>query len=512
MHLVIYFCGTGNPGSSFYEHSTYLEQPNIKTIFVEGCDKPEVCGSGFFPDLKAFARRFTNKVFEKEEGDELVVNPYELETVGVNQDYTSKNLSQIDEDDPIESITLCGYSRGAVTCFEVAKELNKIAPYIPVDIVADQPVPGNCYQGPGTNAASVADCSNLRNLRNVSVILGAYTGTMYKDNAQNEEDMTNPIHRGFFSQIVPKLPHTANRDLIVIPRESHHQTLANSPDGSEHMHMQVARYLNQQDKQLVSDEAVKENTNRARGTYNQHENQGYQNPTLFPQQTKLQSFFGLSKKDAYLHIDKLHPKAGMRVGYDLGPEEKMIDWWTKHDKNTSRFSTKLTKALVQSIEKTDASDEMSLKKLFAEADKWLLLKADTSSSRYYQVEALRNNIYDRLTGNMAMDKSELATVNRSNLHDTNYFLNHWTVVSKAASYFKTKATLELDKAFSEHAQAKPSQENDQKLMTALDQWIENKKDSSSKRYDDVIKIKEQLTEVINNCYENKIEAEQQLKL
>ena len=500
MHLVIYFCGTGNPGSTFSNNNAYLQNPNVKTIFVEGCDKPEVCGSAFFPDLKAYAKRFAKKLFKKEGEDKvLVVNPQDLGSLGINEYLSSKNLSDINEDDPIESITLCGYSRGAVTCFEVARELNKIAPNIPVDIVADQPVPGNCYQGPGTNAASVADCSDLKNLRNVSVILGAYTGTLYKGRVQDQEMRTDPIHRGFFSQIVPKLPRTANRELIVIPRESHHQTLYNSPDGSEHMHMQVACYLNKQDKNLVSDDTVKEKTEEARKTYVESRRL---NPTLFPQQAKLQSFFGLSKEEAYRYVDKLHPTAGLRMGYTLGKDETLIDWWSKHDKNASRFSTQLTKDLVRSIENTNAHDVQSLKKLFVEADKWLLLKANTSSSRYYQVESLRNNIYHRLTHEMGVNKSDLALINRQNLKETNYFLNHWTVVSKAASYFKTDTTRDLDKAFSEHAKAPQSKENDQKLMDALDKWIENKKGSKTKRWEEVIEIKEHLTEVINNSYKN----------
>jgi predicted esterase len=130
MHLVIYFCGTGNNGETFFQNNQYLNNPNIRTIFVEGCDKPEVCNSGLFPDLKAFAARFTQQVFEKVKNNNkvLLVNTKDLQSVGVNADHSSANLSDIDEDDPIESILLCGYSRGGVTCFEVAKELKKWLP------------------------------------------------------------------------------------------------------------------------------------------------------------------------------------------------------------------------------------------------------------------------------------------------------------------------------------------------------------------------------------------------
>lgn len=502
MHLVIYFCGTGDNGATFSDNSYYLENSQIKTIFVEGCHKPEVCNAGFFPDLKAFAGRFVKKLFRTEDIDKnkvLVINPQDLGSIGINQSYSSRNLSHIDADNPIESITLCGYSRGAVTCFEVARELNKMAPHISVNIVADQPVPGNCYQGPGTNAASIADCSDLKNLKNVSIILGAYTGTRYSNAIQEQNPTTSSIHRGFFSQVVPKLPRTAHRDLIIIPRESHHQVLINSPSGCEHMHRQIAHYLNQEDKALIPDTTVTKFTEMVRLSYSAC--RGLK-PTLFPPQAKLQSFFGLPKEDAYLYVDKLHPAAGLRAGYTLEKNELLIDWWKKHDKNASRFSTQLTKDLVLSIENTEAHDADSLKKLFIEADRWLILKANTSTSRYYQVESLRNNIYQRLTEELQVSKTDLALINRQNLQKTNYFLNHWTIVSQAASFFKTDATRDLDKAFALHDQRPQSKEHDQELMDALNKWLENKKESTSKRWEEVIKIKEYLTEVLNNCYEN----------
>lgn len=75
-----------------------------------------------------------------------------------------------------DKIVLCGYSRGAVTCFEVAKQLQQLAPDVPIEIIADQPVPGNMTQLKGTNAASIKDCSKLTNITKATIILGAYTG------------------------------------------------------------------------------------------------------------------------------------------------------------------------------------------------------------------------------------------------------------------------------------------------------------------------------------------------
>lgn len=505
MHLVIYFSGTGEQGAAFASKQDYLDNTNIRTVIVNGCIDREVCGTMLFPDLKEFAQRFTKKVF-KPYGEELALNQ-DVEEVGIQQHHVNKiREAGIQE---IDSITLCGYSRGAVTCFEVAKELNKIAPQIPVDIVANQPVPGNSYQGPGTNAASVADCSNLKNLRNVSVILGAYTGAIYKANEQKGEGENQMLHRAFFSQIVPKLPRTAQRDLMVIPRENHEQNLKNSPDGMDHMHMQVAKYLHKNNgEEVMSQQVVAERVEMARETYS-NPRWGSLPPTLFAQPNKLQRLFGLSKEQAYRYIDKLHPAAGLRHGLTFGENEELLDWWNKHDKKASPRSTPLTKELVSVLEKTDKNDSESLKKLFTQADQWLLLKANTSSSRYYQVESLRNNLEHLLTKKMNVDPAELAAINRQNIKETNYFQNHWNIVSKEASLYKTDATRELDKAFAAHAAAPQSVYEDKKLLHAVDSWLDAKKDSSSKRWEDVIAIKEHLTEVIEKGYVHNLAQEQE---
>lgn len=492
MHLVIYFCGTGNPGDTFKNGYNYLQgDANVSTVFVQGCENSQVCDSALFPDLPGFARRFSENLFQNQDSElrlnGLTSGALENLRIGIIADRTRLTNSG----EPIESITLCGYSRGAVTCFEVAKQLNKIAPGIPVDIVADQPVPGNYYQGPGTNARSVADCSKLKNLRNVSVILGAYTGA----HQAGDIESVDRIHRGFFSQIVPKLPRKATRDLIVIPREHHNQGRHNDPRGEEHMHMQLATYLNKQG--LVEEGAVEEKTAMARAQYTQSWNKS---PTLFPEEKQLQGIFGLSRKEAYQHVDKLHPTPGLRKGMTWTRGGSLIDWWKEQETKASRFSTALTNHLEATLQKTNINNRESLKQLFTEADKWLILKNGQRTSRYHQVEALRNNIYYHLMNDMHVPRQDLSIINRNNLAETNYFLKHWTKESKAASYFKTDATRTLDDAFEVHAKSPQSFENDEQLLRALDTWLYGKAESTSSRYDLVLQMREHLEEMMNNTY------------
>jgi hypothetical protein len=582
MHLVIYFCGTQNTATNFKRQYNYVTGDNVRTYLVKGCEDPTVCDSGLFPDLKGFARRFTQKLFGKDK--KLATTKSEdLTNIGINLD---RSILRGKDDDPIESITLCGYSRGAVTCFEVARQLNQLVPDIPVDIVADQPVPGNFYQGPGTNAASVADCRDLGNLRNVSVILGSYTGTIttntqkkvnlhvklkfpeddeidaYKNSfiyvdttlyyikkdgssimvrinpdyvnslditpgvesthsypyaqitthfdPEMQDEDTSSIHRGFYSQVLPKLPRTAHRDLIIIPKESHHQELhqelPNAPTGEEHMHMQVAKYLNKTDKDLVSPVKVKEKTAQARSTYMSEFGLP---PNPFPQTSKWQSFFGLHNNDASRYFDKLHPAHKLRKGMMWGNNETLTHWWNTHDKNTSRYSTQLTKDLVDLIKKTPENNDIEpLKALFIKTEEWLIAKENSSTSRYYQVDCLRNNIYHHLVNKLKVPEQDMEKLHGDILHKQNYFLKHWTEGSKAASWFKTDETRTLDEAFKAHATAPQSEENDTILLEALQTWLNAKQGSESKRYDLVVEMTETLQEVITNCYENSVEQTQ----
>jgi hypothetical protein len=264
--------------------------------------------------------------------------------------------------------------------------------------------------------------------------------------------------------------------------------------------MQVAKYLHK--KELVTQEVVRAEINKARSTYSAISQIP---PNPFPQVSQMQSIFGLDKKEAYRYTDKLNPIAPLRKGMMLKPEESLINWWMRHDKNTSYFSTPLTKNLVKLIQNTDRNDVSQLKELLRKTDEWLVLKENTSTSRYEQVECLRNNIYHELITQHNVPKSDLAQLNRECLQATGYFLKHWTTASKAASWFKTEQTRELDKAFAEHAKITPHTEDaDRALMSAMDKWLEAKKDSSSSRFDLVVSMPEHLQEIVENTYSHSV--------
>lgn len=497
MHLVIYFCGTGDTGSfGDGEDYDYLfnnsrdepyANPKIKALFVKGCHDSEVCNEQIFPDLVGFAKRFVSELFNCED-NELTVD------ASSKKDLLDKKVGLISEILPddnkfasITGITLCGYSRGAVTCFNVARELNELAPNIPVNIVADNPVPGNAYAGPGTNAGSVSDCSDLANLRNVSIILGSYTGF------RQQNGDTDYIHRGFFSQIVPKLPRRADlkREIIVVPRQHHNEFPANVPSHTHHLHMQVAKILF--DNHLIQeDEVIRKKQTVKELSYNRFE---YSRTPNFPRIDKLQPFFGITHRELYRHKDRLHPTYYLSEGYEFVENELMIDWWNRHDKESSYFMSDLTKSLIESIQSIN-NTQQTLIDLFKRVDQWLVVKADTKSSRYALIESLRNNIYHQLVTTHGVKADELSQMSRSIGHESKYFLNHWQSLSASASFWKTEATERLDATFEAHAGCDLSRKNDQILLTALNQWIQEKQGSDSKRWDIVLEMKEILEEAI----------------
>ncbi|CDZ76307.1 hypothetical protein BN59_00574 [Legionella massiliensis] len=489
MHLVINFCGTGDNGSGFLDGYDYVHSEQVKTLFVEGCDKEEVCDAAIFPDLKNFAQRFAQGVFSAE-GENLRLTTHDLHNLAMGISRANVNAGDVAKS--ITGITLCGYSRGAVTCFEVAKVLKEIAPSIPIDIVADQPVPGNIFQVPGANANSIADCSKLDNLENVSVILGAYTGQLYMDDSNIPTRIATQlgrfVHRAAFSQVVPKLSNKTNRDLIVIPRESHHQLLANMPVGAEHLHMQIAKYLSL--KGLVSTEALDRKTREAGRTYTRDYGKSVY---PYPQVNKLQSFFGLSKKEAYQHLDKLHPSALLKKGMEWDfRAENLAEWWERQERNSPIIASGFTQHLAVIIRQTDIYDANSLMTLYRTANNWLAYKPD--SKRSYQVEALREHVFGCLLDHK-YSASDLHRITLDQFHEDSYFLKQWNRIMNS-SFVKTEATKILGDAFVKHDQRELSHSE---LLGKINDWIEGKKASHSSRFQEIVKLRDQLQDMISDA-------------
>lgn len=431
MKLIIYFSGTGNnpftfvmDGEGFSEKENPLMQ-DAAVLFIHGCDHRDVCNSVVAPDLAKFAKRFVRKAFEKKDGKLAVKGLTELEKskIGVmtteediTYDSDSKKLKKRSVDDltedqqkwlkkakdieqlakkindgskeklkeetEIDEIILCGYSRGAVTCFNVAKELDKVAPNIPVTIIANQPVPGSLHAGPGTGAGSVVDCSKLKNLRDVRIILGSYTGK--PDDPKKDSRFMRWMHRAFYSQVVPKLPHSrkVKRKTMIIPRESHHQR-----DQADILIQAELYQLMNPGKKLPK---------KIQDAINEKDFQRY----AYPKQKKLQRIFGVSKKDAYLPL-LFNPVRQVIEDLVENPQTMVpSDIWKRFSRVKSRSSKetkKLDKAFNTFGESYHLKDDWQ--KLIKAMDIWLDAKRGGKSARYELVINLRARVKEIMNSN-----------------------------------------------------------------------------------------------------------------
>lgn len=594
MHLVIYFCGTGEElTKGDKDNFAYLSQnPKVSTLFVKGCHDKEVCGSSINPNLNKFAKRFMDAFEIIKEGPNKgkLKLKGDLDTlkdlgIGISSEFSTVR----GEDLIIDDITLTGFSRGGVTCFEIAKQLQELESkkpvggkdeqtYTPVDIIAAEPVPGNSYNVPGTNARSIANCTHLKNLQHSTVILGAYTGQEVGEGRTGlSRYLISVYHKGFFSQIVPRLPYTTKKDLIITPRGSHFDDRYKMATSMNHLHLQLAKYSSE--KKLVSEETVTQKRQEVELAYKGYkyslhpmtdkdediqwyqfraevsgsallykvrlprENEptpprgeiksgfiplsklGIRPPvdqerlkTLLPQilskanqehlmsesetppitfmhnEERLQGIYGLEKRDVYKHLDPYHPE--VNLPWDPSNDQTLLAWWNKHEEAISKEPSKLTKELVKVIGEAEVNNSDSMIAVFKEADRWLLKKADSSSARYYQVQCLRDNVRDYLIKNDASIEDRLNKINRHNLVETDYLRQHWKKASRAASYFKSDETKALDEAFFKHSLPPPSLKKDHELRDSLNDWIEKKKGTTSKRLELVSEMIERMDDVV----------------
>ncbi len=485
MHLVIYFSGTGNPGDDFVKNYNYVNDELVKTVFVNGCEHPEVCNTPVFPNLRAFAKKFTQKIFKIDNGSlRLASDDLSHLHIGIQANRTTASAA----DGNITGLTLCGYSRGAVTCYEVARCLQATAPQIPIDIIADNPVPGNSGLWLFSNARNVADCSDLTNIKHSTIILGSYTGR------EAPKEKVSLFHRLFFSQIVPKVPNSTDSHLIAVPREHHNKGKGNVPENEEYLNLRVGQRLQKINHAFVNPEKVKNLQTKICRLY---QNQDSIWSNHYPDTSDLQGIFGLNREELYHHKDPLHPAPLLRDSDQWGPRTNYLTWWNERNKKASFISSKETKELVKVIQEAeDNKNSDTLKKLYQQTEDWMLQKQSVNSSRYEFVQRLRDNAYDQLYRVQQVPKAELMNLHAQVLRKNDYFCKHWLTASQNASFFKTEQTRVLDRAFVAH---RHNEISDAELLAKLETWMDAKKDTKSKRFRLVESIADHLKDIIGNA-------------
>lgn len=511
MHLLIHFCGTGDTGETFYNNCEYLKQlTDLRIIFVEGCDHPQVCNAYLFPDLEEFARRFVSYLFTRKTTHNIVQSPtflfirtQYLSQVGINVAHSSLNLGDLNQAG-ITGIILSGYSRGAVVCFNVARALFNIAPEIPVDVIADQPVPGNYYPLFFNNAGRALDCHDLLNLKNVYFILGAYTGFV----VENKTRYRNESHVAFFSQIVPHLSYTTQQTICVIPRESHHETETSVPCSSLYMHLYIAKSLHL--KNILDLQVIENFTADIRRGYLPH-------PKPFPPSYQLQKIFGLSREVLYRYCDPLHPYPDIRRRLVIKSGQSLSDWWMSQDaqnfaplKESINYLEKLLSKLSHINSKDcviTSTDIENLKQLYVISDQWLINSSQIGSRFYNKIEALRSNVGYILVKDCHINKAWLDQVKHESKHKAKYVVKIWAERNRHA-WFKMGEIEKLNHDFEVYRTARElsdlqAKSNNKILCDNIDSWCEKHPNVDQARLNDLRYIREELLLDAKNNHSSK---------
>lgn len=207
MKVVFLFAGTGDDGKHYSrskENSIYFGEDVVR-IYLQGCQHEKVGGGLAFPDLTIAA----NNIRTAFDGEKKTLN---LKTL---REHFGSGIHRIegdidgDEEVDVEQIGLCGFSRGAVTTFAAAKALNDLD--IPMDIVANQPVPGDIVSSSTSNSIykKFSDLRKCHNIRSATTLIGSYS---------NEEGL---LHNHLFYQMLAKYPQTTQVNNRLVPYKAH---------------------------------------------------------------------------------------------------------------------------------------------------------------------------------------------------------------------------------------------------------------------------------------------------
>lgn len=199
--ILFCFAGTFDDGERYSEKMEMNQDFNsdVIRVYLRGCQHKKVGGGVIFPNLDIAAEKIS-KAFNDNQSINLEKLKEELGSA-ICFMVPKEGLSG---DTKIERIGLQGFSRGAITAFAVARKLDKFN--IPMDIMANQPVPGlkSMY-------TKYCDLSACKNITTATTLLASH-------HLQNGY-IQNKFHR----QMVAKFPATVKVSHWLIPHQWHMQ-------------------------------------------------------------------------------------------------------------------------------------------------------------------------------------------------------------------------------------------------------------------------------------------------
>lgn len=213
----IFFSFAGTDGYAEEEQSN-LEPfdafDDVVRVYFNGCQDHHIGGSRLTgrisPDLDVVAKgvrqafdssdtgltQLSLKALKEQFGDAIRIEPA---------------TALEDDKHQVESISLNGFSRGAVTTFACVRALNGLK--IPMSLYAQDPVPGNSRadaERSDSQYATNADLSDCENLKRAVVTVGTYTKTQ------------GGLHNKYYRQMTPRFNHTKTDVHIYTSPKTHH--------------------------------------------------------------------------------------------------------------------------------------------------------------------------------------------------------------------------------------------------------------------------------------------------
>ncbi|WP_028387566.1 hypothetical protein [Legionella fairfieldensis] len=212
--IIFYFAGTRQSVENYKEGMEGIGyKDDVIRVYLRGCEHKNIGGNSAYPDLKIVA----NKIRSAFDAKSKTINLEKLEselgdamTWNYNSIYGKPEISSIDPH--ITHIGLAGYSRGGVSTFASALALDDLD--IPIDIIADQPIPGqlNQYYSFKSLYSQYNDLTQCRNVESATILLCSY-------------DLENDL---FAKQMIAKFPTTTSTNIWLMPVQKHNTSNASA--------------------------------------------------------------------------------------------------------------------------------------------------------------------------------------------------------------------------------------------------------------------------------------------
>ena len=220
--ILFVFGGTGQTKEellSHYEATGKAFSEDVVRVYFNGC-QDAIMGGQYFSELgradpnldiaaknicKCINNQVYNPMYPSDKLHDLSLSITNLKKI-FRQSIEIIGANENDAVD-VESFTLMGFSRGAVTAFAVARYLNEFNK--PISIFAEEPVPGNSSFGasmPESEFQKNRDLSKCSSIESVEIVIGRHR--LIKNDL-------------FHKQMVPIFADSCKLEVYTIPKRDH---------------------------------------------------------------------------------------------------------------------------------------------------------------------------------------------------------------------------------------------------------------------------------------------------